>query len=203
MSSTSTQPDRAHIAAVVLAPSLALAAGIHLGVAAQHGFTSRHGAFFLFAGTAQAALAAIATRVAPRWMLAAALGLSLAIINLWVAARLLGLAGPREPVGPLDLGATALQLTTVASALALLLGRTTRWHTFRMNALALGAATMLAATAAVLAAPSHGHHHDTDTHAADEASHPDSASHEADAEPIFGDLFADHHSDVPGHTAGH
>ncbi len=182
--SATTRLDAARLAATGLVPSLAAAAGIHLGLAAQHDLTSPHGPLFLGAGLAQAALAAaIGVRLTASLLLAA-VALSAAVIASWSAIRLPDLVTDGVTLGAVEAVTTALEVVTLVSALVLLRRASRAPAVHLARPLALYAAVLVGAGATVLGA-TYGHHHDHHAHA-----HADDAP-----QPIFGDLFADHHAE--------
>lgn len=181
----------------ILAAALAVSAGLHVAAAVQHGLVGTHGAFFVVAGLTQAGLAILVGHGIARAILPATV-LSGGLVAVWAATRLPGLTAAPEPVGVLDLAATALELVAVAAGVALLRGdRSPVRRCSPLRPVLVLPAVALVAVTASLTAPAHGDHdHDgAQSHAVPVAKVTTEPS-----EPIFGDLFEDHHG-APGAPA--
>lgn len=180
----------------ILAAALAASAGIHLAAAVQHGLIGTHGAFFVVAGLAQAGLAVLVGRGVARATLPATV-LSGGLVAVWLATRLPGVTSAPEPVGVLDLTATALELVAVAAGLVLLRGDRSAGAAARgsspLRPLLVLPAVALVAVAASITAPAHGDHHHGGSHPHAEPVAQVSPGPAPPSEPIFGDLFEDHH----------
>jgi hypothetical protein len=173
----------------VVVVGLTLAAGIHLGVAAQHRDAAVHGLFFLLVGIGQLILAILLRRRPSSRLLVGAIASGAALTVIWAATRL-PLPEPREPVGALDVTATALAIVTGYAA----------WRerrqvpTLRAHAPGgvpahlLGSALVITVLTSAVGGSTHsrGHHH-----------HDGPPAPSTQGERLFGDLFEDHH----GHTA--
>ena len=103
-----------------------MAAGIHALVCPEHFREGlRFGLFFLFIALVQLALGGLVLRGAPRWI-----GWSI-VVNagtalLWAVVRTQGLPlglAEVEPIGRIDLAATAAEVVAVAAGLLLLARR--------------------------------------------------------------------------------
>lgn len=177
----------------ILVSSLALSAAIHLAVAYQHGLAGDHGRFFVAVGTAQAVLALAVARRSTRWPLWAAMGLSVLVVGTWLAARTSlfpTTTGASGTTGPLDASATALEMTTIAAVLLILVRSRAPWRS-KGNVLAVLALVALPGLAIGAVAEPHAAHHE------DLGEQPVQAGPAAPAPSVFGDLFDDHHA---GHT---
>lgn len=188
--------DASRLAKIGIAPSLAVAGGIHLGLAAQHGLSGQHGTLFLVAGLSQAALAGTISRRLAHWNVVAAVVLSATVIGAWVAVRLPDVVTGGETFGILELVAGALEAVTVVFGLVLLRRRAVARTNHVLRPVGLCAAVIFGATATMLGGSSHGDHHHRHAHAGEAPRSLSSAVDEADdADPVFGDLFADHNGD--------
>ncbi|MGI8791675.1 MAG: Vgb family protein [Acidimicrobiales bacterium] len=101
--------NRPNAIALVIAATLALAGGIHLGVAPSHfSATTSHGMFMIVAAIAQLGLAVAVLRGRRPWATIAAT--SAVIVGIWLVSRTMGMPaslGGRESVGAIDGVATA------------------------------------------------------------------------------------------------
>lgn len=189
-------------ATTIVAATLAVAAGVHLGVALQHGITTRHGVFFLVLGLLQGALMALVVRRASPRLHAIIVAVSTTAVALWAATRLPAF-GPREAIGVLDGVTTGLELATIGGGLSLLRLRlrSRPVGTLRTPVLLVAAVVAAMSTNAV-PSPHANHHHGHDIR--EVSGHDDGHGHTEEAgaddgptidQPIFGDLFADHHAE--------
>lgn len=169
-----------------LVASLALAAGLHLGVAYQHSGNGSHGRFFLAVGTAQAVLALVlARRRLQRWLWAV-VGVSVLVVATWLVARTPLFSLTTAPPGLVDGTATALEGVTIAGAL-MLRRRRQPSSSYRFTPLTTLALVALPAVAVVAFTDTHGAHH------ARLGQDPVDAEAAVPAPSPFGDLFDDHH----------
>lgn len=155
--------------AIVMGLSMALSAGIHSFVVDVH---LREwwlgGSFFVVAAVAQAACAYMV--LVSRDGRAAGWGVivSVALVGAWALSRTAGIPfgparGVREPVGGLDVIATAAEIVAIGAFIALRArGRSVALVSGTSRVLAVGAVGLTfglgAATAATM--PAHGHAHD-------------------------------------------
>ena len=169
---TDPSPDAteqlAPVARMILAALLVGAGVIHLVMVPSHmQASSLDGWSFAIAGWVQLLLA-IGVIVKPgRWLLAATIGVNVALVALWVWSRTIGLpvgghAGIAEEVGGVDLFAVALEAAAVLGA-AVLLWRPTLGRDLPAASLIVASALpvlVLVATSVAVADPSiveHGH----------------------------------------------
>lgn len=188
-------------AATAVTVTLALAGGLHLGVALEHGITTQHGGFFLVLGAFQVALTALVVRRPSPRLLAGSVAVSAIAVTTWAATRLPAF-GQRETIGVLDLAAAGLELLTIGAGLSLLRGslRPRPASALRTSLFLVAAGVAAMSTTAVPS--SHADHHhglnirEASAHADDDGPAAAAGAHDRPTsdQPIFGDLFADHHA---------
>ena len=117
-----TRPDRTRRSSSVLTRLLALTwaavATTHLTIIREHFAESAVlGSFFLMLSLAQYGYAAAVLLRPSRRLLIVGMVTNLSVVLLWTYTRVVAIPfglGPREPVGTVDLVATALEIVTVA-----------------------------------------------------------------------------------------
>lgn len=179
-----------------VAAATAIAGAVHLGVGLGHG-PAGHGLLFLAVGATQVASALLVHRRPSRRRLAAVIAINTGVVVAWLLTYT-----PTDGRGA-EITAAGLTATALEVAAALIAVTIRRRHTAGPLRRTSARAVTLVGAAAVAAGifgwsgHSHTHHHDQ--------APPITAS--AETEPIFGDLFTDHHhtpgADPDGRTHRH
>jgi hypothetical protein len=152
---------------IVTATALFGAAAVHLIVAPDHlSAEFRHGLFFLVAFAAQLALGlAVLLDRGGRRTLLAAIVVNAAIVGVWFASRTVGVDGPAEDAGFVDIFSTVLGLIAIAGGILLATSAVDRVQLPRRGAQLLASASVFATVVLVSASISPGldgggHSHD-------------------------------------------
>jgi hypothetical protein len=179
--SGSWRPDRDARARITVATAMtAIAGAVHLGVGLRHGPTA-HGSLFLAVGATQMALALLVLRRPGRQRLAAVVAINTTVTLAWLLTYTPSGTG-RGEITSAGLTATTLQITAALTAVGIR-RRRNAGPARRTDARAVALVGAAAVAAAAFGWTGHSHHHDQ----------PAGTTASAEVQPIFDDLFVEHH----------